>query len=134
MISSAAHEMSHQRGVAREDEANFVSFLVCTSSDDPYIRYSGYLDMFTEVRDKLYSADHDMYTALMNKVPTKIRGELNSYSLFFDKYRENVAATISDKVNDTYITSHGQEAGIKSYGLVVDLLCAYMLYGDGAAK
>ena len=62
------------------------------------------------------------------------RGEAVAFSKFFDKYRENVAATVSNKVNDTYITSHGQEAGIKSYGLVADLLCAYMLYGDGASK
>ena len=60
--------------------------------------------------------------------------EIYSFAKFFDKYRDNVAATVSNKVNDTYITSHGQEAGIKSYGLVVDLLCAYMLYGDGATK
>ena len=32
-----AHEMAHQRGIAREDEANFVAFLVCLESDDPYI-------------------------------------------------------------------------------------------------
>lgn len=38
---TAAHELAHQRGIAREDEANFVAFLVCINSDDPYIRYSG---------------------------------------------------------------------------------------------
>lgn len=134
VISSAAHEMAHQRGIAREDEANFVAFLVCTSSDDPYVRYSGYLDMFCEVRNKLCSADKKFYDKLISEMSEEIKRELNSYSVFFDKYRDNVAATVSNKVNDTYITSHGQEAGIKSYGLVVDLLCAYMLYGDGASK
>ncbi len=134
IVSSAAHEMAHQRGVAREDEANFASFLVCINSDDPYIRYSGYLDMFREVRDKLYSADKDLYNKLISEMSAETKNEIYSFSKFFDKYRENVAATVSNKVNDTYITSHGQEAGIKSYGLVVDLLCAYMLYGDGATK
>ena len=43
---TAAHEMAHQRGIAREDEANFVAFLVCAASDDPYIRYSGYLNLY----------------------------------------------------------------------------------------
>ena len=28
VASSATHEMAHQRGVARENEANFVSFVV----------------------------------------------------------------------------------------------------------
>ena len=30
VASSATHEMAHQRGVARENEANFVSFVVVT--------------------------------------------------------------------------------------------------------
>ena len=90
--------------------------------------------MFCEVRNKLYSADKKLYDKLISEMSAEIKRELNSYSVFFDKYRDNVAATVSNKVNDTYITSHGQEAGIKSYGLVVDLLCAYMLYGDGASK
>ena len=39
-----AHEKAHQRGFAREDEANFIAFLVCVNSTDPYLRYSGYLN------------------------------------------------------------------------------------------
>lgn len=31
---TAAHELAHQRGVAREDEASFVAYLVCMASDD----------------------------------------------------------------------------------------------------
>ncbi len=41
---TAAHEMAHQRGIAREDEANMVAFLVCIGSNDSYIRYSAYLE------------------------------------------------------------------------------------------
>ena len=128
--------MSHQRGVGREDEANFVSFLVCINSDDAYLRYSGYLDMYREVRDKLKSSDSELYNDLVSHVPDEIRGELNDFANKFVKYakKDNVVAKVSDKINDTYITIHGQEAGSKSYGLVVDLLCAYMLYGDGANK
>ncbi|MBQ9511237.1 MAG: DUF3810 domain-containing protein [Clostridia bacterium] len=136
IATSAAHEMSHQRGVGREDEANFVSFLVCINSDDAYLRYSGYLDMYREVRDKLKGTDKELYNDLVSHVPDEIIGELNDFAVKFAKYakKENVVAKVSDKINDTYITIHGQEAGSKSYGLVVDLLCAYMLYGDGAAK
>src|SRR5207248_11260701 len=40
---AVAHEMAHQRGFAREDEANFIAFLVCTKASNAYVRYSGYL-------------------------------------------------------------------------------------------
>ena len=42
---TAAHEFAHQRGVAREDEANFIAYIACINSDDPYIKYSGALSM-----------------------------------------------------------------------------------------
>jgi hypothetical protein len=54
---TAAHELAHQRGIAPENEANFVAFLVCKDSDDAYIRYSAYLNMFEYVTNALYRAD-----------------------------------------------------------------------------
>lgn len=38
-----ARAKAYQRGYAREDEANFVAYLACTSSPDALVRYSGYL-------------------------------------------------------------------------------------------
>ncbi|MBR7161929.1 MAG: DUF3810 domain-containing protein, partial [Clostridia bacterium] len=127
MISSAAHEMAHQRGIGKEDEANFVAFLVCSLSDDPYIRYSGYADVLNELMGKLSSADAELHRKAYEYMPQELRNEYTAYSVFFDKYRENVAATVSTTVNNAYITSHNQPQGVKSYGLVVDLVAAYML-------
>lgn len=132
VISSAAHEMAHQRGITREDEANFIAFLVCTMSDDAYVRYSGYVDVLNEVMNKLYSADTELYAAARLRMPEEIKAEYASYSAFFDKYRESTASKVSGTINNAYISSHGQPAGIKSYGLVVDLVVAYMLDGAGA--
>ena len=44
---------------------------------------------------------------------------------FFDKYRENVAADVAGSMNNAYIENHNQPAGVKSYGMVVDLAVAY---------
>ena len=130
MVSSAAHEMAHQRGVVSEDEANFIAFVVCTASDDPFLRYAGYLDVYQNVASSLASASRELYGELMKSVPKEISGELNAYAVFFDKYRENVAADVAGSVNNAYIENHNQPAGIKSYGMVVDLVVSYMLYED----
>ena len=127
VVSSAAHEMAHQRGIGKEDEANFVAFLVCSLSDDPYIRYSGYADVLNDVLIQLSSADAELYKRVYDYMPQELKNEFIAYSVFFDKYRENVAATVSTTVNNAYITSHNQPQGVKSYGLVVDLVAAYML-------
>ena len=127
MVSSAAHEMAHQRGITKEDEANFVAFLVCSLSDDPYIRYCGYADVLNDVMSKLASASPELYNAARQKMPQSLKDEYTAYSVFFDQYRENVAASVSTAVNNAYITFHNQPAGVKSYGLVVDLVAAYLL-------
>jgi len=122
---TAAHEMAHQRGISREDEANFMAFLVCLESDDEYIKYSAYANTYEYVASALYSADKDLYKQLYANVPELLKNEMRSYNAFFEKYRENTVAKVSDKVNDTFLKVQGQEQGSKSYGLVVDLLVAY---------
>ncbi len=120
-----AHEMAHQRGIAREDEANFVAFLVCLESDDDYILYSAYLNMLEYYFNPLYSADKDAYIAMRQKFNASVNRELSAYSDFFEKYRDTAVSEISDKVNDTYLQIQGQQSGRRSYGLVVELTYSY---------
>ncbi len=122
---TAAHELAHQRGIAREDEANFIAFLICLESDDPYIRYSGYMGVYEYVISALYKADKDRYQALLQETNLAFRYEMIAYNDFFDKYKENVAADVSGAINNSYLQSQGQTAGSKSYGMVVDLTVAY---------
>ena len=121
---TAAHELAHQRGIAREDEANFIAFLVCMKSDDPYIRYSGLLNMYEYVAYPL-SSYSELYTPIAKSLDIKVRYELKAYSEFFDKYRHSTAGKISESINNGYLQSVGTE-GTKSYGMVVDLAVAYL--------
>ncbi len=122
--STAAHELAHQRGVAREDEASFLSFLVCIGADDPYLRYSGYLMAYEYVANALWSADRDLYYDALAHLTDDVRGELAAYSEFFKAYEDTVASDISSSINNTYLQSQGTP-GVKSYGMVVDLVVAY---------
>lgn len=127
---TAAHELAHQRGIAREDEANFVAFLVCTASDDAYLRYCGYRNLFDHVISALYEAAPSMYSSLLAYAPRPILREMRAYSQFFDQYRDSIAADVSEVVNNTYLTIQGTE-GTKSYGMVVDLAVAYFRVAEG---
>jgi hypothetical protein len=122
---TAAHELAHQRGIARENEANFIAFLVCVGSDDSYVRYSGYMNMLEYILNALYHADREAYRALRAEMDGRLIGELKAYSAFFDQFRDSPAANVSDAVNDTYLKLNGNEAGTASYGLVVELAVAY---------
>ena len=125
-VYTTAHEMAHQRGIARENEANFLAYLVCIGSDDPYMQYSGYLNMYEYLASPLYSASPSLYSKTIERLDQRVRYDLHCYSEFFDKYRDNAAAEVSDAVNNTYLVLQGTE-GSKSYGMVVDLAVAYHL-------
>lgn len=121
---TAAHELAHQRGIAREDEANMVAFLVCMESDDPYIRYSAYTNVYEFVASALSSADRELYNSVRPKISASFYNEQVAFTKFFDKYRKSVASQVSGAVNDAYLVSQGT-VGKRSYGMVVDLTVAY---------
>ena len=121
---TVAHEMAHQRGIAREDEANFVAFLVCARADSAYVRYSGYLNMLEYVASALYKTDKKLYRELVLSYDSRIKGEINALNEFYHANRNETLGKLSDTVNDNYLKAQGTE-GVVSYGLVVKLCVAY---------
>ena len=94
-------------------------------SDDLYIRYSALLNVYEYVASALYSADRELYVAVAQRLPSQIRQEQRAYSEFFDQYRENTVAEISEATNNAYLQSQGAKEGTRSYNMVVDLTVAY---------
>lgn len=124
---STAHEMAHQRGVAGEDEANFIAFLACLSSGDGYLSYSALLSMYDYYLDEAYKTDKEMYIELLSVTDKRILGEMYAYSVFFDKYRDSAASRVADVVNDSYIKTMGDKGGVESYGRVVELCTSFLI-------
>ena len=55
-----AHELSHHKGYYKENEANFLSQLALSQSQDPYLRFSGFYDMFSYLQDSYLTAQDDL--------------------------------------------------------------------------
>ncbi|HWR18500.1 MAG TPA: DUF3810 domain-containing protein [Clostridia bacterium] len=124
LLSSAAHETAHYMGIAREDEANFMAYLSSIHSDDPAIAYSGVMLALTHCANKLYDADYDAYASLYASYSDGMKRDLNDYNTYWDAYEGPVEEAIT-QVNDNYLKFNNQENGVKSYGMMVDLLLAY---------
>ena len=118
--------MAHQRGISREDEANFTAFLVCIESKNTYVRYSAHLNMYEYLSSALYSASPSLWQDAYTHLSIMPLSELSAYSRFFDKYRDSTASEVTDTLNNAYLESQGTE-GVRSYGMVVDLAVAYFL-------
>lgn len=123
---TVAHEMAHARGIFNEGDANFIAFLVCLESDNPYIRYSGLMNIFPYVTDALYIHNPQAYTDVISQLNYNVFEEYDAFADFFEEYSVSKAADISSTVNDAFLKANGQEQGINSYSLVVDLSVNYL--------
>lgn len=123
--STVAHELAHQRGIASEQECNFLAVLAATTSGDSAYIYSGYLMGFIYLGNALYKVDPDTYWQIRKALPKTVEADLRENNRYWDQFRGNVAEKVSDKVYDTMLKTYGDEMGIQSYGTVVDLLVAY---------
>ena len=121
---TAAHELAHQRGISRENEANFVAFLVCIHSDDEYIRYSGYLNLYEYLSSALYRADPELYSALRSKLSEIAIADMRASNEVYNEHKDSILGKINDRLNDAYLKANGTE-GVISYSYVVRLAVSY---------
>lgn len=122
--ATIAHEMAHQRGIASEQEANFVEILTCLKSDDPVYRYSGAFSGFINLGNALYRYDKEAYAYLWYSLPEEVLADMQANNEYWKQF-ETKAAEVTEKVYDSFLKSQGQTLGVQSYGACVDLLIAY---------
>ena len=123
---SAAHEMAHQRGIARENEACFCGFLALINSDDDYLKYCGYLDGYSNMLSDLKQRNKALAGKVEERLNKKVNGELKAYKAVISKYKNSKVKGISEKINNSFLQANGDRNGIKSYN-ISDILTAYLL-------
>ena len=119
-----AHELSHQRGIMRENEANFMAYILTSTSDSPAVRYSGALNMYNYFANALYKTDREAYYEITAGLSDLARADIRAASDVSNKFGDTIFEEISDFINDFYLTSSGS-GGIVSYSRVVELVLAY---------
>ena len=122
--ATAAHELAHTRGFAREDECNFLAYLTCLYQDDPLYRYSGYLMAYLYCENALYDFDQEMWRETRDACSEAMLRDLQQQRQYWKQF-EGEVQQVSTKVNDAFIASHGVEDGVLSYDRVVELVMAY---------
>ena len=125
------HELAHLKGYIQEDEANFIGFLACISSDDLLFQYSGYLSVLNYVNNDFYEAVGEDYERYMAEV--QIDRQVYEDAVFVRKEdwdrieKEAVVDTeVVDAVStgfvETSLKLNGVDDGMVAYSRVVGLL------------
>ena len=127
VVFTTAHEMAHQRGVAPEDEANFMAFVACYTSDDDYIRYCSLVEIANFLANTLYYEDRALFEKAQSYFSEGAISEYKNYTEIYAPYRDNVVNEAANGINDAYLKAQGQSEGVASYSLVSALAAAYIL-------
>jgi hypothetical protein len=122
---SIAHEMAHQRGVARESEANFVAYVVCVNSRDPFVRYSGYRNGLG-VLSELFRIEPEKARELAKQLGPGYKDDSRRAALFWAK-AAGAAGALGHRVNDLYLRANRVKAGAADYSNSTTLIIAYHL-------
>lgn len=121
--ATMCHEMGHQRGFAREDEANFIAFKACVNSPYLEFQYSGYYLGLQYLLSDLRRADKDVYNKVSLEISEPIRRDMD-YGYYYWKVREGKAEEMATTLNDNYLKVNNQSSGVQSYNSVVKLILA----------
>lgn len=112
-----AHEWAHLAGFAAESEASFVGWLTCLAGDDAS-RYSAWLFLLPRVTRHLGEAEQRRAHAELAPGPA---GDLRAVA---ERLRDVAPAVRRNahRVYDRYLKANRVDAGVASYGEVVDLI------------
>lgn len=125
--STSQHEIAHQRGVAMEQECNFVAVLSCLESEYADFRYAGAALAYIYLGNALAGADYEAYTEIYYSLSDTVRADFKAQSAYWDEFRDSAAQKASNTVYDSFLKSNGQELGMQSYGACVNLLVQYYI-------
>lgn len=121
---STCHEIAHQLGYAKENEANFVGYLAARESADSSLKYSAYLNMFLYANNELRYVDSALARENFNQLSIPIKKDLAAYRNFLLKYQGPVEEMV-DAFYHQFLKLNEQPAGRRSYNKVVLWLLAY---------
>ena len=122
--ATVAHELSHQRGVAKEQEANFVAVLASLESGDPDYRYSACLFAYTHLANALAKVDRTALSMINAGLCSGVRADLSENNRYWAQFESPVQA-VTNTVYEGFLQSYEQALGVRSYGACVDLLVSY---------
>lgn len=121
-----AHEKAHQRGYARENEANFIAFLVCIHAIDPYVRYSGYLHALKAL-DVLADVDPARAADLRSRLDAGPLADLQWRADFWAGVQNPALSQLARHANDAHLRINRVSSGIQNYDEDKLLIINYLL-------
>lgn len=125
----AMHEIAHQLGYAKENEANFAGYIAAVSSGNDEFMYSAFFDLFLYANRNLRRADSTAAQTIVQNLHPAIKQDLEELKQYHRKYQNPVEPLIR-WIYGKFLQANAQPGGMMSYNEVVaDLIGYYNKYG-----
>lgn len=112
------HEMAHQMGIGREDEANLVAYLVGINSNDPNFLYSVNYNMLRYILLEIRIKSPEDYSRMLQKIDPKVLANFKAENEFWAKYNGQMSNYMGIAF-DKFLKLNKQQSGINSYQNIV---------------
>jgi hypothetical protein len=120
----ACHEIAHQLGWAKENEANFTGFKAAIASDLASFRYAAYFEMYFYSRRILYRIDSLLVKDMDGRLHPGVKEDYNRLVHFHQSF-QNPVETVIDKLYARYLKANNQPSGKEAYAEGVLLLLSW---------
>lgn len=120
-----AHESAHQLGFAREQEANFVGYLLGEKSFDKDLKYSTSYFALKSLLNAIVKEDPAFVKKIVSEYSSGMQRDRNAELLFAKKHRGFLAQFFGFS-NDLFLKSNRQEGAV-TYSYFVELLMQHEL-------
>jgi hypothetical protein len=118
-----AHEKAHQFGIANESEANLAAFVICATSDDRQLQYSGYLCLLVYfLPDAVHLKD---YKDFIKRIDKRVLLDLQFRNKYYKSLQKEKIQKVQAAANNAYLKTNHIEQGIKNYNQVVSLVISW---------
>lgn len=118
------HEIAHQLGYGKENEASFVSFLASKNSANLHTRYSLYYELLSSAFRESMMANARQALKLYKEVHPRVSRDRLAEWQWRHKRRNRMAPLVSD-FYDGYLRLNNQPKGLQTYNEVIAWLIAY---------
>ena len=119
-----AHEIAHQLGYGKENEANFVAFLACKDFESPAFRYSLYFDLYNYASNEMFKRDSVRAREYFTQLHPRVKEDFDELRKFYRSYKNPIEPIITWSYGH-FLKANNQPAGKLTYNEVVAWLIAY---------
>jgi hypothetical protein len=112
-----AHEMAHQAGIAAEDDANLIAYVLCRESEEPALEYSAHFNLFLYVYSELKVRDKEAARDIFEQLSEQSKQHYEELRTLNRRYRGRFRK-MSNSLYNEYLRMQGQSDGLETYSYV----------------